>query len=144
MSKRIVCLILALILFVGLIPAGAISASAASNRTVSENAVKFIKDWEGYTKTAYADGMENGAQIDDGSGGNMGVGAGDGAVVEEYAAAVHMQGGIHGSEVDDGGAGGVSLPGAEVQGTGQGTVVDENAVDAPYGNLRKVVDLRIS
>ena len=62
MSKRIVSLILALILFVGLIPAGAISASAASNRTVSENAVKFIKDWEGYTKTAYADGMENGAQ----------------------------------------------------------------------------------
>lgn len=62
MSKRIVCLILALIMFVGLIPAGAISASAASNRSVSENAVKFIKDWEGLAKTPYADGMENGVQ----------------------------------------------------------------------------------
>jgi GH24 family phage-related lysozyme (muramidase) len=62
MSKRIVCLILALILFVGLIPTAAITASAASNRDVSENAVKFIKDWEGLAKKAYADGIENGEQ----------------------------------------------------------------------------------
>ena len=58
MSKRIVCLILALIMFVGLIPAGAISASAASNRSVSENAVKFIKDWEGFQSKAYWDNAQ--------------------------------------------------------------------------------------
>lgn len=58
MSKRIVSLILALILLVGMVPAGAITASAASNRTVSANAVKFIKEWEGFSKTAYADGSQ--------------------------------------------------------------------------------------
>ena len=58
MSKRIVCLILALIMLVGLVPAGIISASAASNRNVSENAVKFIKEWEGFSAKAYADNSQ--------------------------------------------------------------------------------------
>jgi len=55
MSKRIVCVLLALIMLVGMIPAGVITASAASNRTVSENAIKFIKAWEGFKKNAYWD-----------------------------------------------------------------------------------------
>ena len=58
MSKRIVCVLLALIMLVGLVPAGVITASAASNRTVSENAIKFIKEWEGYSKNAYWDNSQ--------------------------------------------------------------------------------------
>lgn len=58
MSKRIACLILALIMLVGMVPAGVITANAASNRTVSENAVKFIKEWEGFKKNAYWDNTQ--------------------------------------------------------------------------------------
>lgn len=58
MSKRIVSLILALILLVGMVPAGVITANAASNRSVSENAVKFIKDWEGFQSKAYWDNAQ--------------------------------------------------------------------------------------
>ena len=58
MSKRIVCVLLALIMLVGLIPAGVITASAASNRTVSENAIKFIKEWEGFSSNAYWDNSQ--------------------------------------------------------------------------------------
>ena len=58
MSKRIVCVLLALMMLVGMIPAGVITASAASNRTVSENAIKFIKEWEGYSKNAYWDNSQ--------------------------------------------------------------------------------------
>lgn len=47
MKKRIVCAILSLILLVSLIPAGALTASAASNK-VSERAITVLKQLQGY------------------------------------------------------------------------------------------------
>lgn len=55
MKKRFLCAILALILIVSLVPVTAMTASAASMKT-SDDAIKVIKQFEGYTKTCYKDG----------------------------------------------------------------------------------------
>ena len=52
MKKRIACLLLTLVMLVGLIPAAAIPASAASI-TVSEAGVRVIKEYMGFHKNAY-------------------------------------------------------------------------------------------
>ena len=49
MNKRILCVILTLIMLVSLVPAGAISASAAS-LSASEKAITVLKQLEGYSK----------------------------------------------------------------------------------------------
>lgn len=50
MKKRILCAILSLILLVSIIPAGALTASAASNKT-SEKAITVLKQLQGYRNT---------------------------------------------------------------------------------------------
>ncbi len=55
MKKRIVCAILSLILLVSLIPAGALTASAAT-RTVSEKAITILKQLQGYRSTCSTKG----------------------------------------------------------------------------------------
>ena len=55
MKKRILCAILALIMMISLVPVTAMNASAASMKT-SDDAIKFIKQYEGYTKTCHKDG----------------------------------------------------------------------------------------
>lgn len=49
MKKRIVCVLLTLMLLLSLVPAGALSASAAE-LTVSDSGLRVIKDFEGYSK----------------------------------------------------------------------------------------------
>ncbi len=56
MKKRIVCILLALVLCVGLMPAGALTASAASSLTTSEEAIAILKEMEGLSLKAYEDG----------------------------------------------------------------------------------------
>ena len=48
MKKRIVCVLLTLMLLMSLVPAGAITASAAE-MTVSDSGLRVIKDFEGYS-----------------------------------------------------------------------------------------------
>lgn len=48
MKKRIVCVLLALMLLMSLVPAGALSASAAE-MTVSDSGLRVIKEFEGYS-----------------------------------------------------------------------------------------------
>ena len=55
MKKRILCAFLALMMLISLVPVTAMNASAAS-RTTSEAAIKFIKQYESYSKTCHADG----------------------------------------------------------------------------------------
>ena len=55
MKKRIVCVLLALIMLVGLVPATAISASAA-NYSTSERAITVLKQMEGYSKYCNSNG----------------------------------------------------------------------------------------
>ena len=52
MKKRITCLLLTLVMLVSLIPAAAITASAASI-TVSEAGVRVIKEYMGFHRNAY-------------------------------------------------------------------------------------------
>ena len=59
MKKRIFSFILTLIMLVSLVPAGAISASAAS-LTVSEKAITILKQLEGYTKACNGKGSITG------------------------------------------------------------------------------------
>ena len=52
MKKRIACLMLALVLVIGLIPAAAVTASAAATG-VSEAGVRVIKNFVGFHRNAY-------------------------------------------------------------------------------------------
>ncbi len=54
MKKRLSCLVLAMILIIGLLPANALTASAAT-MSASENIIDFIKSMEGFHATAYQD-----------------------------------------------------------------------------------------
>ena len=55
MKKRIVCVLLTLIMLVSLIPAAAISASAATN-AIGEAAISILKTWEKYDSTCDENG----------------------------------------------------------------------------------------
>ena len=55
MMKRILCAFLTLIMVLSLVPATALTASAAS-LSVSENAITVLKQWNGYKSTCGADG----------------------------------------------------------------------------------------
>ena len=55
MKRRIACMIMALVLVIGLLPLGVISAQAASNLNYSENLVSLIKQFEGFSASAYWD-----------------------------------------------------------------------------------------
>lgn len=57
MKKRIACLVLALVMLVGMFPAGVLQVSAA-DRFVSEAGIKVIKEFMGFKKTAYLSGTE--------------------------------------------------------------------------------------
>ena len=70
--KRFVCFLLAMIMIMGMVPATAVTASAASNRTTSDSAVEILKEFEGYAQKSYQDGNGNwfigyGTEIDSGS-----------------------------------------------------------------------------
>lgn len=52
MKKRIVCLMLSLVMLIGLIPAAAVTASAAG-LSVSEAGIRVIKNYMGFQKNAY-------------------------------------------------------------------------------------------
>jgi len=51
--KRFVCFLLALILVLGLIPNAAVTANAASNRTVSDKAINVLKEYTSFTANPY-------------------------------------------------------------------------------------------
>ena len=55
MKRRLTCMILALMLVVSLLPVGAIHTSAASSWNYSENVVNLIKQFEGFSASAYWD-----------------------------------------------------------------------------------------
>lgn len=55
MKKRISCLLLSLVMLVSLLPLGAVTASAASEHTYSEDIVSLVKEFEGFSATAYWD-----------------------------------------------------------------------------------------
>ena len=55
MKRRIACMIMAVMLIASLLPLGAIPAKAASNLMYSENVVSLIKQFEGFSATAYWD-----------------------------------------------------------------------------------------
>lgn len=58
MSKRIICAILTLVLVISLVPAAALTASAA-NMTTSDKGVDLIKAFEGFKASAYLDGTDS-------------------------------------------------------------------------------------
>lgn len=55
MKRRIACVVMALVLVIGLLPLGAISTKAASYLNYSENLVNLIKQFEGFSASAYWD-----------------------------------------------------------------------------------------
>ena len=55
MKRRIACVVMALMLVIGLLPLGAISTKAASYLNYSENLVNLIKQFEGFSASAYWD-----------------------------------------------------------------------------------------
>lgn len=55
MKRRIACVVMALVLAIGLLPLGAISTKAASYLNYSENLVNLIKQFEGFSASAYWD-----------------------------------------------------------------------------------------
>ncbi|MBO7252860.1 MAG: SH3 domain-containing protein [Oscillospiraceae bacterium] len=55
MKKRFLCAFLTLIMLVSLVPAAALTVSAAG-RSTSENAITVLKQWNGYKSTCGADG----------------------------------------------------------------------------------------
>ena len=55
MKRKFTCMILALVLVISLLPLGAIRTQAASNLNYSENAVNLIKQFEGFSASAYWD-----------------------------------------------------------------------------------------
>ncbi len=55
MKRRLMCALLMLVMLVGLIPATALNASAASTMTTSEKGIAVIKGFEGFRAYAYLD-----------------------------------------------------------------------------------------
>ena len=55
MRRRLISAFLAVLILVGLLPAAAITASADSAMTTSEEAIAVLKLWEGYSEKAYRD-----------------------------------------------------------------------------------------
>ena len=55
MKRKFVCLMMALVLVISLLPLGAIHTQAASNLNYSEYAVSLIKQFEGFSASAYWD-----------------------------------------------------------------------------------------
>ena len=55
MKRKFTCMILALVLVISLLPLGAIHTQAASNLNFSENVVNLIKQFEGFSASAYWD-----------------------------------------------------------------------------------------
>ena len=55
MKRKFTCMILALVLVISLLPLGAIHTQAASNLNYSENVVNLIKQFEGFSASAYQD-----------------------------------------------------------------------------------------
>lgn len=58
MKKKIACMFMALMLVISLLPAGAIHTRAASYLAPSENVVSLIKQYEGFSASAYPDGNQ--------------------------------------------------------------------------------------
>lgn len=58
MKRKFACVIMALVLVISLLPVGAIHAQAASNLNYSENVVSLIKQFEGFSASAYRDGSQ--------------------------------------------------------------------------------------
>ena len=54
--KRFVCFLLAMILIMGMVPATAVTASAASNLATSTKAIELLKEFEGFAEDPYKDG----------------------------------------------------------------------------------------
>ena len=54
--KRFVCFLLAMIMVMGMVPATAVTASAASERTTSDKAVNILKEYEGFAANQYEAG----------------------------------------------------------------------------------------
>ena len=55
MKRRIACMIMAMMLVISLLPLGAIPAQAASSLNYSESLVSLVKQFEGFSATAYWD-----------------------------------------------------------------------------------------
>ncbi|MGM9603486.1 MAG: SH3 domain-containing protein [Faecousia sp.] len=55
MKRKFACMMMALVLVISLLPLGAIHTQAASNLNYSENVVNLIKQFEGFSATAYWD-----------------------------------------------------------------------------------------
>ena len=55
MKRRIACMIMAMMLVISLLPLGVIPAQAASNLNYSESLVSLVKQFEGFSATAYWD-----------------------------------------------------------------------------------------
>lgn len=55
MKRKIACMFMALMLVISLVPLGAVHSSAASYLYPSENAINLIKQFEGFSATAYWD-----------------------------------------------------------------------------------------
>ena len=68
MKKRMISFLLALMLIVGLIPATAVTANAASSRATSDSAVSILTQMEGFREKPYKSGGQwyigYGRQID--------------------------------------------------------------------------------
>ena len=66
--KRFVCFLLAMILIMGMVPATAVTAFAASERTTSDKAIAILKEFEGFEKYQYENNgkwyIGYGSQID--------------------------------------------------------------------------------
>ncbi len=58
MKRKIACMFMALMLVISLLPAGAIHTRAASYLLPSENVVGLIKQYEGFSASAYPDGNQ--------------------------------------------------------------------------------------
>ena len=58
MKRKLTCMIMALVLVISLLPLGAIQAQAASNLNYSENVVNLIKQFEGFSASAYQEGNQ--------------------------------------------------------------------------------------
>ena len=55
MKRRIACMIMAMMLVISLLTLGVIPAQAASNLNYSESLVSLVKQFEGFSATAYWD-----------------------------------------------------------------------------------------
>lgn len=55
MNKRLICMLLSVVLLLGLVPAGAVLAHAASDFNVSDECIALLKEMEGFSRTPYWD-----------------------------------------------------------------------------------------